>query len=285
MFWFSEITRTNNISRHDWIGPASTSFSGHALHWTRAGTDFGDLPTGYKGYDTNPLAVQDGADSNVAFDVPDQSITSGVLNGTVTGSASGGARHNDLWVSFASGAAIQLVSETSQPTNFSYLVPSLPGASITLAADQGDTLLPYAVAHKSNLVAGQTGVTLQVPDPPTQIAPGGGATGVNQSTVFSWSGPAKVSVLRITFVNEAKALFVVTAEKQGQIPALPSGPVLTGNAPYRWRVQTNGSYQSVDEATGPDGMLDPYNNGDLWGPPRNEGSFTSTVDQSFTSAP
>jgi hypothetical protein len=63
-----------------------------------------------------------------------------------------------------------------------------------------------------------------------------------------------------------------------------SGPALTGNAPYTWRVETNGSYQSVDEATGPDGMLDPYR-GDLWGPPRNEGSYTTTHDQSFMSAP
>jgi hypothetical protein len=165
-------------------------------------------------------------------------------------------------------------------------VPTLAAGSITVAAAQGNYYSPpYSIVHKDGLAAGQTNIALQIADAPSLIAPAAGATGVNQSTLFRWSGTAKVFVWSVSFTNEYKGFFVVTTEKQGQIATMPDGPALAPNSPFTWWVETNGSYQSVDGATGTDGMLDSFRNGVLWGAVRGEGSYTSSEENAFTSAP
>jgi hypothetical protein len=140
--------------------------------------------------------------------------------------------------------------------------------------------------HKDGLPSTQSGIALQIPDAPSLIAPTAGTTGVNQSTLFRWSGTAKVFLWGIIFSNEYKGFFVVTTENQGRIASMPDGPALTPNAPYYWWVETNSSYQTVDEATGAEGMLDSFRVGVPWGAIRaNDGSFTSSEENGFTSAP
>jgi len=269
-----------------WFGPTTTSMTGHALHWTRASSTTLDLPTGYSGYDTQSVALVDANVANISFALPNSSISTGTLAGTVTASMSGGQRENSVFLRFADNAIMQLASDASQPTTFSYMTPAIAQSTLTVAAAQGYwSTPPYSVVHKDGLPATQSGITLQIPDAPSLVAPAAGTTGVNQSTVFRWSGTAKVFMWAISFNAEYKGFFVVTSEKQGQIATMPDGPALAPNAGYSWWVETHGSYQSVDEATASDGMLDSFRFGVLWGAMRGDGSYTSSEENSFTSAP
>jgi hypothetical protein len=269
-----------------WFGPTTTSMNGHALHWTRASSTSLDLPTGYLAYDTHNVSLVDSNAATIAFDLPNMTMAVGQLSGTVTPSASGGQRENSVFLRFDDNAVMQLVSDASQPTTFSYMTPTIAQSTLMFAASQGySSTPPYSVVHKDGMGSTQSGITLQIPDAPSLIAPAAGTTGVNGSTLFRWSGSAKVFMWAIIFSNEYKGLFVVTTEKQGQIANMPDGPVLTPNAPYYWWVETNGSYQSVDEATGTNGMLDSFRTGVPWGALSGDGSYTSSEENTFTSAP
>jgi hypothetical protein len=280
----TDVSAASSLKPSSWYGPTSTNMTGHALTWLRASSSFSALPTSYLSYDTQPAPLVDMGTSSVAFDLANRTIASGSITGTVTPSASGGARENGVYVRFASNANIRLVVDASQPTSFSYLVPTLAGGSITLAASQGYwSTPPYAVVHRDDL-SGQTGIAMTIPDACSFSSPVSGATGVNTSTVFRWSGSPKVFVWSLVSDAEFKSIFVVTTEQQGTIPSLPGGPTLPANAGWSSYVETNGSFQSVDEATGTGGMLDAFGMGDPGGAFRGNGTFTRSQRLRFTTA-
>ena len=78
---------------------------------------------------------------------------------------------------------------------------------------------------------------------------------------------------------------MVTTELEGTIPALPGGPTLPANGNCSWYVETSGSFQSVDEATGTGGMHDAFGTGDPGGAWRGNGTFTRSARGRFTTAP
>ena len=282
----TDVSVANSLTDSSWYGPTATNMSGHALTWLRASSSFSALPTSYLSYDTRNLSLADMGTSSVSFDLTNRTVPSGTITGTVTPSASGGDRINGLYVRFPTNANIHIVRDRSQPTNFSYLVPNVTGGSVTLAAEQGYwSTPPYAVAHRDDLSAGQTGIALTVPTASSLISPAAGATGVDASTLFRWSGTAKVFLWSMVSDTDYKNIFVVTTEQQGTIPTLPSGPMLPANGACSWYVETSGSFQSVDEATGTGGMLDAFGTGDPWGAWRGNGSFTRSARGRFTTAP
>jgi len=282
----TDVSAADSLKSSSWYGPTSTNMTGHALTWLRASSSFSALPTSYLSYDTQAVSLLHLGAASVSFDLTNRTIPSGTITGTVTPSASGGDRQNGLFVRFASNANIRVVLDPSQPTSFSYLVPTVAGGTITLAAAQGYwSTPPYAVIHRDDLSAGQTGIALTVPTASSLVAPAAGATGVDASTPFRWSGSAKVFVWSLVSDAEYKNIFVVTTEQQGTIPALPGGPMLPANGSCSWYVATSGSFQSVDEATGAGGMLDSFGTGDPWGAWRGDGSFTRSTMFRFTTAP
>jgi len=282
----TDVSAANSLKPSTWYGPTSTTMTGHALTWLRASSSFSALPTSYLGYDTQSVSLAHMGNSSVSYDLTPQTIPSGTIAGAVTPAASGGARENGLYVRFSSHANIRVVLDSSQPTAFSYLVPTLAGGNITLAATQGYwSTPPYAVVHRDDLSAGQTGIALAVPTESSLVSPSTGATSVDASTLFEWSGSAKVFVWSLVSDTDYKSIFVVTTEQRGTIPALPSGPTLPANGACSWYVETNGSFQSVDEATGNGGMLDAFGTGEPWGAWRSNGSFTRSARGRFTTAP
>ena len=174
-----------------WYGPTTTSMTGHALHWSRASSTDLDLPTGYLGYDAKNVSLVDSAVANISFDLPNMTMSTGTLSGTVTPSISGGVRANSVFLRFADNAVMPIVSESSQPTTFTYMTPSIAQSTLTVAASQGYVSSPpYSVVHKDGLPSTQSGIALQIPDAPSLSVPTAGATGVNQSRLFRWSGTA-----------------------------------------------------------------------------------------------
>jgi hypothetical protein len=282
----SDISGANSVKPSAWYGPTTSSMTGHALTWLRASSSFSALPTSYLSYDTQTASLTDMGSSSVSFDLTNRSIPSAMISGTTTPSGSGGARQNGLYVRFASNANIPIVTDPNQPTSFSYLVPSITGGTITLAASEGYLPTPpYAVVHRDDLAAGQTGIALSIPTASSITSPATGTTGVNASTLFRWSGSAKVFVWSLLSVPEYKSIFVVTTEQQGTIPTLPAGPLLPPNGSCRWYVETPGAFQSVDEATANQGLLDDFGTGEPWGAWRGNGSFTRSAAFTFTTAP
>jgi len=282
-FW-TDVSTADSLKSSEWYGPTSTSMTGHALTWLR---DASDLPTSYLSYDTQPtVSLTHSGNSSVSFDLTNRTVPSGTISGTVTPDPLGPNRHNGVYVRFSNNANLQITRDSSQPTSFSYLVPSITGATITVAAEQGDLwFAPYAVAHRNGLSPGQTGIALAVPTASSLTAPPSGTTGVNASTLFQWSGSAKVYLWSMVSDTAYKSIFVMTTEKQGTIPPLPGGPTLPPNGSCTWYVETSGSFQSVDEATGPDGMLDAFGTGQPSGAWRGDGSFTRSARFNFTTAP
>jgi hypothetical protein len=276
-----------SLLQSSWFGPTSTSMTGHALHWTRASSTDLDAPTGYSGHAVQGVSLVDSTTASVSFDLPNMTMSVGALSGSATGSLSvPGQLEHSMYLRFADNAVVQLLSVTAPSATFSYMTPAIAQSTLTMAASQGIyTSPPYAVVHKDGLPSTQSGITLQVPDTPSLIQPGGGTTGVNPSTLFRWSGTAKVFLWSVGSDADYQGFFVVTSEKQAQIPTMPDGPALSPNAIYTWWVETNGSYQTVDEAAGADGMMDSFRYQVLWGPIRGDGSYTSSEENKFTSAP
>ena len=84
--------------------------------------------------------------------------------------------------------------------------------------------------------------------------------------------------------------YVVTEDYRAVLPSLTgaSGIPLPSNRHCSWEVDVHGSYPTVNDATGPDGMLDPYtfyNQGEFQGPKRDSGSFTTSEAWGLTTAP
>jgi hypothetical protein len=267
-----------------WIGPASTQGTAHALLWTYAGAQ--ELPATYLAHDAHPVALTETSPGgSVSFDLdPSTPLTTGMVSGTVT-NPPGSDRKNQVFVRFTDGAVLLVADDAAVQNDFSYAVPTLANAGITVAALKGDSYrLPFAVAYQDNLAVGQNGISLSIPTPPSPTAPAADATGVDSNTMFQWSGGSQVFVFEALSDPTYDAVFVVTTNKQTKIPAALFG-LLPANALVYWSVETHGSYASVDDATASDGLLDAFSYGRIRGPRRGAGSYTESEQRGFTTKP
>src|SRR5690606_28167392 len=109
------------------------TMNAHGLLWEE--TD--GVPTAYHAYDNSGLIAFDDSSTDytaVALDMTDEEVPSGSISASVD-SPSYADRRNGVFVRFSSNAVISLAEEyVADETNFTYTVPSLPNASITLAA-------------------------------------------------------------------------------------------------------------------------------------------------------
>jgi hypothetical protein len=202
----------------------------------------------------------------------------------VTSSSSEG-RENKVLVRFTDHASITLVDHygTSLTDDFTYLAPNLTNGSITvIGIEEGSSGL--ALAHKDNLAPGQSGIAIDIPDPPVLTAPSAGT--VTPSTQFRWASSFSGFVLHIEDEDLYQGIYVVTSSKQVTLPVFEDGFALRADAPHWWEVQTHGDPASVDDMAGPHGFADAhgyYRNTNA-SPPR-DGSFTVSLSRGFNTAP
>lgn len=269
-----------------WEGPSEVSGDVHAIRLERA-TTAPQLPTEYLAHDSAPLAVAAGSETSFTLDLGSSGVlASDTISGTVTGFGPG-ARRNQVFVRFIDDAAVQVVDHDMPEAAYEYLVPSIPNASITLAAMRGNLASPpYAVRYRDGIAPGVSGVDLDVPLPPTQVAPDHQAEGVNDTTVFSWTGPDIVYMFYAKRMGVLEYYYVITTAKQITLPlAEPDFPALSAGTTYFWYVATHHEHATVDAATGPFGYLDGYCTGRLRGPNGGSGAHTQTQLRSFSAAP
>ncbi len=270
-----------------WRGPDTATFTVHGLLWQYDTTT--ELPISYLAYDSTLIALTEPVKTEFSLDLSPDSIASSNLRGEVLGSAAN--RTHSAFVRFATGAAIEVAREYEAPGTFSYLVPSLPGSSLTFAASVGSAFSPpLALAHVEGLAPGQD-VEVTLPTPSTLLTPATAATDVTRETPFRFlpspdSGGAVVVVFdRVDYYD---GLYIVTAREEVTIPEVAGGAFgLQPAATYVWWVETHGEQSTVDELAGADGFLDAFS----WdyaqptGPSLGSGSYTMSGARSFTTAP
>ena len=138
---------------------------------------------------------------------------------------------------------------------------------------------------------GDPGVELTIPVPLPPVAPESGSTGVDPRPTFQWSASQHTALLTVSCGAAGVAFHVVTTDYMVKLPSLATMGLkeLPKNAQCSWHVEIDGSYPTVDDATGQDGMLDDFSwNTSSWvhlGMKRKSGSYTTSARSFFTTAP
>ncbi|MES1188300.1 MAG: hypothetical protein ABUL60_31070 [Myxococcales bacterium] len=272
-----------------WFGPATAQQTAHGLMWQNNGNG---LPTSYLGYDSALVALATTGTTKISLDLSMGAVDSGNIQGTVTGNASAG-RNNQVALRFNSHATMTLVDDGTGPNSFTYLAPSIPNSSLTVAAAAGSRYEGWAIAHADGLAPGAKPV-LKIPPLVTILTPAGGASGVTAATKFSFqSGAGQTGPFVLQFYSQAEDLpyqtiYVVTAKKQLTLPPIIGGGFnLYPNSGYIWSVATHGNFASVDEMASAGGFLDEYSRDELMpdGPRNTTGEFSDSLTRGFTTAP
>jgi hypothetical protein len=270
-----------------WSGPATITGSAHALLVRRSGNLSSDPPVAFESHQATTLAVSDAVPATTGFDLSAQAIAIA----SISGSASGGNpadRSNLVSLRFADGVVLPLIDESEQTAGFSYVVPVLPGASLSVAAANGFTA-PFSVAHRENVAPGQTGVALAVPNPVTLGSPSRGAV-VTEATPFVWSPVAQTAstfVWHLEFVDTFQGMYIITNRTTVTLPEFADGLSVPPDTAVFWSVETHGDLASVDAMTGPTGFLDPFALRADYprGPSTADGYFTESERREFTVEP
>ncbi|MFI5308758.1 MAG: hypothetical protein ACHQ53_15480 [Polyangiales bacterium] len=273
-----------DYSGASWRGPSTTQVAAHALRWNHA-TSGQSLPTTFVAHDTHPVGLDETSAAMVTFDLNSSpGLTNGMVSGTVTNPTSAD-RSNQVYVRWDDDAVIQIADDGAATNAFSYVVPALPNAAMVVAATKGyASTPPYAAAYQDALAAGQTGVSLTIPAAPVLALPADGTAGIGSSTTFQWTGSAKVFLFTVDADTTYDTVYVVTTAKQAMIPAPPIS-AFAANVKLYWWIETHEGFATVDDATGPEGMLDTISTGTIRGPRRGAGTYTESEHRSVTTSP
>lgn len=270
----------------DWRGPAQTLANLHALWWSTDPTT--ELPTDYLGYFSTTIALTDTEESQVTLEldagerIDRDNVSGNILYDT------GVNRNNSVFVQFQDGATFQVVDDSDpQPSDFLYLVPSLPDASVIMAASEGPGWgESYAMAHKRGIAPGTLDVNLTLPTPPEHVRPIAGEDSVTWDTEFSWTltGPNKVVVLHAVDLSYQQEIFVVTDRPTSHLPTFDNFELRKGGE-HTWEVETHMECPTMDDCAGEDGFLDPLANAG-YGVAKwfRDGSFTTSGTRGFVIA-
>jgi hypothetical protein len=273
-----------------WEGPTVNTWTIHSLLFEASDA----VPTSYTAYEqaTRSVAATDSLQA-LTLDLSDSDLESDYVSGTVADAASAGYRANYAFVRFASGASLPVVNGAS-PTypSFSYLVPNLPGGSITLAASDGLAGFgAYSIAHENGVTARATGVLLDIPAPADQLSPVNGAQNFSVATPFEFTSKQPDVggfVVKIVDEQNPRGLYVVTSKTRfslADLPAIPGAFTLAAGQTHVWQVETHGKPASVDEMCGPAGFIDEFaESTQSPTPTRGSGSFTVSKGAEFTTA-
>ncbi|RYZ04572.1 MAG: hypothetical protein EOO73_23335 [Myxococcales bacterium] len=289
---YDAVSASGTTEFPDWYGPAQTAETAHGLLWQ---TDAQKLPVKYLAYDSKSLPLNETTTANLTLDLTPSTITTGSIQGSVT-PAGVGVRRNLVFLTFSSNARLELVRDAGAD-EFSYVAPSLPGASLTVAASEGSSYSGFAVAYLGGLAVGAK-PALTIPTPLTPQTPASGTKNVTAATKFTFAGDTAGPYVAQFFSQDPddpsapasryQTIYVVTAKKQFTLPTiLGGGFALYPNRRYVWTVATHGPYASVDALAKEGGFLDSFS----WdeetpqGPLRDAGQFTDSDVLEFSTAP
>ncbi len=276
-FTVREATASENLG---WYGSNTARYIAHAI---RLFHPPGQVePRDFYSYDSQVVYLTDGQPAAISFELPKTSVLPvATFNGTFEGAAGTNA-FLTVYLRFPDHGTLELFTDESGPSSFSYAYPSIPGSSITVMAwagggsNNGDWERSMHIDGISPTSTFE--VSLALPEMPSLLGPPDDAT-VDDQTVFSWSGSAQVHVFQAYAYEQEDAFLVITEKRETKLPEAPSLDVPSAER-MSWSVATHGSFGSVDEAAGPQGFMDtcqfyyrPV------GPDRGKGTFTQSSER------
>lgn len=266
-----------------WVGPATSTGTAHALLFEVAGTP--ELPTRYLSHSSVPVTMQDSKEISFAFDLAAKNIGNAAISGTITGQSFN--RANRVYARFSDNVSLELLSDWSSTDSFSYVVPSLPNVTFTVAVEDQNNFrgTGKTAVYVDNVAAGQTGIGLTLPKISTLNTPAPGKQNVDATTVFHWSGEAKVFLLVARGIDTNSTIAVLTSKSETHLPIADRDFLPPAGAAFGWLVQTHGDWANVDATAAEGGFLSPYADGDIPGVAKGSGSYTESAEASFTLTP
>lgn len=239
-----------------WKG-SMTSCQGQlqVLRWTE---NANGLPVLYDAYGTKNLTISDGGTFNgndfleVEFTDPAEQNISGTI---IRPTTSYNIVSKELWINL--GASIYICHETGNALtdNFSYMVPSITGATFEVNVTATLSATPNSrnsFFMKKNIAAGQSGVSIVMAAAPQLSLPVHNGIGVDTTTSFYWTqgGETGVNLIQIMPGDpSAPAFFIFTAENNTTIPNLaPQALGLPSNVNYGWTVFRYFPLSSINDA-------------------------------------
>jgi hypothetical protein len=262
-----------------WSGATMTSGTIHALLISE--TD--GLPSDYLAYDTQSLAITADTMTEIGFDLGTAKPSNDVVRGTVTGLAE--ERRNELYLRFPDdNTSLPLIDQWDAEDSFTYTVPSLPGATLTVVAK--NVVNPGGMAAAYAEIEPGADANLALPALPILVGPEQDKTGVDGTTLFQWNGEPRVYVLWANSVTDNDKIYVVTRDNQARFPiGAEYGYTPRAGAQFVWSLEVHDNYASVDEATSEAGFLSAYADDTIRGPRRGDGTFVRSQARNFWTPP
>jgi hypothetical protein len=279
-------SQAGTITDVSWTGAQTSAGNAHALLYnvyTSPGT-----PSGYSAHDTHPISLQDGAtDVPVDFDLAAQSIPADMLSGTLSGPRDNRVLH--FFLRFSDDTSMALPPLYPKQDTFTFLAPKIAGSTLTLLFENSNNGLASGLSavFVDRVMPGQSDIALKLPVIPTLTSPAFDKQNVGPDTEFEWSGDAKVYLLCAESANYYENACVLTNNAKARLPVSPrSDYVPSAGEAFNWTVETHGSWNSVDEASGEGGVLSAgYRLSSMPQVPRGPGSYSTSAIWVFTTPP
>jgi hypothetical protein len=260
MAWSTEADEVTGsyILSVDWKGTFnSVSGTLRVLRWTQG---ISGIPTLYDAYGIKEnITISDGGNfpnNNFAVtdltDPPEQNISGSIVRPSTSYVLS--YRALNL---FLGGAMIYLGHEWGPglSDNFSYVVPSIAGATFGVEASASLNATPtsrYTMYSKIGITGGSSGITVNLASAPQLNIPANNGSGIDTTTQFLWTmgsgGGICLLLISPTFIN-GPTYYIFTASSSSSIPNLaPQGLGLPSNVSYTWQVSQVFPVSSINDA-------------------------------------
>ena len=256
----------------NWAGATTSTTILRALQWDK---NAAGMPTTYVGYgEKTGVAITAGgtfSGQNIAM----TALSNQNISGIVTVPAALVLETKSLLLTFPTKGSVSLGTESGTATAFTYVVPTITGAVLSVTAFAAGSGVGQCSVTKAGIAPGTTGITLTIPDPTILSLPVNAATGVTTTTPFSWS-PVSSAIYAVTLVGPGSQYYIViTGGNSGTIPDLTAlGLGLPKSASFAWQVQSYGPFSSIDAAAGATGYV-----------PQGDVILSASSIRTFTTAP
>lgn len=157
---------------------------------------------------------------------------------------------------FFGDAEIYLGQEWGVGLNFSYVVPSITGATFGVDANAYLNATPtyrYTSYSKRGITGGSSGITVNLASAPQLNIPAHNGSGIDTTTQFLWTkgngGGICVILIAPSNWGTDPTFYIFTAGNSTSIPNLaPQGLGLPSNVSYNWQVVQLFPVSSIDDA-------------------------------------
>jgi hypothetical protein len=243
---FEDNTFTLNL---DWGGATPLSLT---LHGLQQGPDpVTGLPS-FRGYGLRSnVSVADSA-TTTNQDIPLAPVTPASVSGSISWPTSDSLLSRTLWLDFADGASLKLLTDFGESSTFNYSTPAGIGATVSIgvstSGSSSDNFSFGTTAFARGLSPDATGVSLTVPEAAVPISPSDNTAAIPMSTPFTWT-PFQGGIHLVIFSGNY-SVWLLTAATTTQFPDLSAHGVTVAPNGWTWQVQGLGPFLSTDDFAG-----------------------------------